>query len=345
MKPHCLSTPYQLALLALSTVVIPLAKAANNQQPIANAGIDQTAGFSTSVTLDGSHSFDPDGNIKKYQWQQIQGKKVALTNALSAKPSFSTPAKLKNQQALPLVFRLTVTDNQNRQASDTVVVMAVIGKLNDTGITTCSNASKNGLACPIAGYPGQDAQFGRDKTHNNQQDGHAGFSYTKINAIGKTLPTNAQDWRCVKDNVTGLIWETKTNDGSLHDKDWTYTWYEPNKSQNGGAPGLKNGGVCGGTSQCDTAAYVKAVNAAGWCGAKDWRLPTKRELRTLINYDKIPSVLDRAYFPNTLDNNAYWTSTPDAYEKHLAWCILFNHINTIVVDKGDRLPVRLVRQE
>ena len=28
-----------------------------------------------------------------------------------------------------------------------------------------------------------------------------------------------------RDNVTGLIREVKTDDGGLHDKDWTYTWY------------------------------------------------------------------------------------------------------------------------
>ena len=30
--------------------------------------------------------------------------------------------------------------------------------LNDTGITTCSNATQNGLPCPVAGFPGQDAE-------------------------------------------------------------------------------------------------------------------------------------------------------------------------------------------
>ena len=28
----------------------------------------------------------------------------------------------------------------------------------------------------------------------------------------------------MRDNVTGLIWEVKTDDGSVHDKDNTYCW-------------------------------------------------------------------------------------------------------------------------
>ena len=31
--------------------------------------------------------------------------------------------------------------------------------INDTGITTCSNATQNGLPCPFAGYPGQDSKM------------------------------------------------------------------------------------------------------------------------------------------------------------------------------------------
>jgi hypothetical protein len=32
--------------------------------------------------------------------------------------------------------------------------------LNDTGITTCSNATQNGLPCTVADFPGQDAEYG-----------------------------------------------------------------------------------------------------------------------------------------------------------------------------------------
>jgi hypothetical protein len=49
--------------------------------------------------------------------------------------------------------------------------------------------------------------------------------YTKIANDGSELPdsatlgTNPTDWACTKDNKTGLIWEVKTDDGGLRDKD------------------------------------------------------------------------------------------------------------------------------
>ena len=87
--------------------------------------------------------------------------------------------------------------------------------LNDTGITTCSNETQNGLPCPVAGYPRQDAEYGTNK-----------FDFTKIDANGNALPVTATNHSCVKDNVTGLMWEVKTDDGGLRDKDWYYTWYD-----------------------------------------------------------------------------------------------------------------------
>ncbi|MBP8283259.1 MAG: hypothetical protein KAX46_05010, partial [Chromatiaceae bacterium] len=101
--------------------------------------------------------------------------------------------------------------------------------LNDTGLDWCANASQNNLACPVSGFPGQDAESGRDVTHHDDSDGQAGFSFTKIANSGNALPaaaalgSGANDWACTRDNVTGLTWEVKTNDGGLRDQDWTYS--------------------------------------------------------------------------------------------------------------------------
>ncbi|MDA3789060.1 MAG: hypothetical protein PF503_11320 [Desulfobacula sp.] len=48
-------------------------------------------------------------------------------------------------------------------------------------------------------------------------------SYIKLDASGNDLADEAISWTMVRDNITGLIWEVKTDDGSVHDKDNTYT--------------------------------------------------------------------------------------------------------------------------
>lgn len=308
-----------LCLLVLPMLVAPVFGATVNQKPIANAGADQTVGFLMPVALDGRGSHDADGTIKKYQWTQIGGTKVTLARPSTARAAFRSPARLNNQESVTLVFSLSITDDQYAVASDTVTVtVQKFGNLNDTGITTCSDETKNDLACPVTGYPGQDAEVGRDVTYNNDLDGHNGFSFTKISSTGNALPANATNWNCVQDNVTGLMWENKTDDGGLHDKDWSYSWYEPDNSKNGGGyAGRQNHGSCGNTSGCDTYAYVNAVNAVGWCGFKDWRIPTVDELSGLGG--------DPVFFQNApLPTSWIWSSTPSAGNNIGVWIARLN---------------------
>ena len=98
---------------------------------------------------------------------------------------------------------------------------------------------------------------------------------------GALVGAGENGWACTRDDKTKLIWELKTNNGDLHDKRWTYSWYEPDAAKNGGYAGAQNGGSCRG-SDCDTAAYIKAVNAEKLCGKSDWRLPTNAELKGLV---------------------------------------------------------------
>jgi hypothetical protein len=211
--------------------------------------------------------------------------------------------------------------------------------LNDTGITTCSDKTQNRLPCPVAGFPGQDADSGRDVTQNNPKNGHAGFKLIKISATGEALPSKAKAWACVRDKVTGLMWEVKTNDRGLHDKDWRYSWYEPDASKNGGWVGLQNNGHCK-ASRCDTHAYVRAVNKAGWCGHRDWRLPARRELTSIVNLNH--RALDTAYFPNS-PHFWYWSSSPVAHDSSAAWFVGFDDGHDDWGYKDDDYYVRLVR--
>jgi len=92
----------------------------SNEPPTANAGPDQTAGEGVVVILDGSGSTDPDGGIAQYEWKQIYGPIVVLTNANTMQASFTTPDVGPSGAAL--IFELTVTDNGGLKSTAMCIV-------------------------------------------------------------------------------------------------------------------------------------------------------------------------------------------------------------------------------
>ena len=215
----------------------------------------------------------------------------------------------------------------------------ITGKLNDTGHTSCSNSSQNYLNCPVAGFEGQDGEHGRDVSHNDNSDGRAGFSFTKLDGHGNPLPASASDWRCVKDNVTGLIWEIKTNDGGLRDMNHTYTWYNSDPATNGGSVGVQNGGSCYSAGRCDTEKFVADVNAVGLCGARDWRMPAIEELLSIVDYNRLAPAIDTAWFPNT---SAYAVCSATPFEGY-SWALDLSYGYAHDYHNNDARRVRLVR--
>ncbi len=88
----------------------------SNQPPVADAGSDQTVDEGAPVTLDGTDSFDPDGDTLSFQWLQLLGPSVQLAGSDSALPTFTAPEVSSDTQ---LRFRLTVDDGQEGD-TDTV---------------------------------------------------------------------------------------------------------------------------------------------------------------------------------------------------------------------------------
>ena len=171
-------------------------------------------------------------------------------------------------------------------------VFAFAGPVPDTGQTKCYDNSRE-VPCPQPGeaFYGQDAQY-------------AGLtrSYTKLGQNGVALPdtaTEADGWLMTRDNVTGLIWEVKTDDGGIHDKDNRYSWAEAQS------------------------VFIVQVNQQNFGGFSDWRLPTVKELTLLVN-SGIPypgPTIDTAWFPLTA--SGYWSSTTGAYNTYGAWLVGF----------------------
>ena len=62
-----------------------------NTVPVCDAGAAQTVNEGGAVTLDGSGSYDPDGDPLTYAWTQVSGPAVVLSDPASAMPTFTAP--------------------------------------------------------------------------------------------------------------------------------------------------------------------------------------------------------------------------------------------------------------
>ena len=242
---------------------------------------------------------------------------------------------------------------------------ALAATLPDTGQTMCDNGSNVLVACTNANtgdnatYPRQDGRFGRDAnaaaaTLAKIGGGPAGFDYTKIANNGAALSastllgTAITDWACTRDNVTGLTWEVKTSTNTdLRFSGHSYAWYNTDAGTNGGNAGGASAFTCNGTlpgGQCNTQAFAAAVNAMALCTHTDWRLPTRRELQTVVDAGGSNPAITASYFPNTTAS-IYWSSSSNVPNPASAWIVDFANGVTNIGGKTFVSYVRLVRGE
>jgi hypothetical protein len=229
--------------------------------------------------------------------------------------------------------------------------------INDTGVTSCFNdttIASISVTTDAGDYPRQDCRYGRDAAQpagglSKTGTGGKGFDFTKISNNGADLPataalgTGATDWACTRDNVTGLTWEIKTTSG-LRNQTYTYTWYKSDSSSNGGSPGTASNSTsftCSPTGRCDTEKFTSDVNGQLLCGASNWRLPTRSELGSIVDFGRTSPATDTDYFPNT-PASAFWSDTA-AIGAPFAWQIDFDNGLTNLINKGIASALRLVR--
>jgi hypothetical protein len=87
-----------------------------NDPPVADAGPDQIGVAAGAIALDGSGSFDPDGDPIAFQWSQIAGQAVSIAGMGTAKAAFTAA------EGQMYSFRLTVKDDQGSQAIARVTI-------------------------------------------------------------------------------------------------------------------------------------------------------------------------------------------------------------------------------
>lgn len=157
---------------------------------------------------------------------------------------------------------------------------------------------------------------------NPQQDGHrVGF-----NALSYSAVAGQSTSACVRDNVTGLVWEVKAANGARSGTN-TYT------NTGSGEPG-------------DSSDYVAIINAMQMCGFNDWRMPTVEELLGIVDFGVGGSGarIRTSTFPFT-NTDFYWASNTYASDSTKAWSVGLgsNTAPITFVPKSAGAGVRLVR--
>jgi hypothetical protein len=112
------------------------------------------------------------------------------------------------------------------------------------------------------------------------------------------------------DRLTRLTWETKTDDGSIHDWDDTYTWST-------GSPWKEDGTAY--------TTFLATLNGTGFAGSSGWRLPSIYELNTLVEpgYPNCTSA-PCTTVPGETRSGVYWSSSTYPSGPFQAWYVGFN---------------------
>jgi uncharacterized cupredoxin-like copper-binding protein len=113
---HNVAHPVPVDVPRLRYEVLTRRVRTGNDAPVADAGPDQIGINAGVVTLDGSASYDPEGDPITFAWTQISGPAISLSGANTSRATFSA------SEGQSYVFRLTVTDDKGASSVARVLV-------------------------------------------------------------------------------------------------------------------------------------------------------------------------------------------------------------------------------
>lgn len=206
-----------------------------------------------------------------------------------------------------------------------------------TKLTTCERDLSICQATPPAEQAkllttGQTASYGTGDDGNLQK------------GVGREYTDNGDG--TISDIKTGLMWEKKSDDGGIHDKDNTYTWAS-------GAGFSADGTIF--------TEFLSALNAAGgFAGHTDWRLPNLTELESIRDLGAVSLAVPAAFNDNcglSSSGNAgcpvttcsctglygYWSSSTYAHYAWDAWLVVFSDGYGVPNIKSGEFYARAVR--
>jgi len=116
----------------------------------------------------------------------------------------------------------------------------------------------------------------------------------------------------VTDNITGLMWQDNA-EVTTTKKEWDLA-----------------------TSYCQSLSLSSYT---------DWRLPTIKELQTIISLSKSFPSIDNTFKKIASTTNIYWSSSEATKLTNEAWSVRFNYGYTMHLNKDERHYVRCVRDK
>ena len=95
----------------------------SSTSPVAHAGGDMMAAIGDTIALDGAKSYDPNGSIISYNWNQSSGPAVIIQDSTATRASFIIP---KVNRTSNFIFQLKVIDNDGETSTDHVKITVEI---------------------------------------------------------------------------------------------------------------------------------------------------------------------------------------------------------------------------
>ena len=142
----------------------------------------------------------------------------------------------------------------------------------------------------------------------------------------------------ITDSSTGLQWEAKTDDDSIHDVHRTFRW-------SAGSAFEPNGSVF-------TEFLVELNTVPCYADHCDWRLPTAAELQALVDHARFAPAADPVFNHLCVEGcsvcsctalDYYWSTPGLADLPDSAWAVDFNYGFVNGYDKTLPFPARAVR--
>ena len=129
-------------------------------------------------------------------------------------------------------------------------------------------------------------------------------------------------------------------DGTITDRKTGLIWKQCLEGQSGSD--CASGGVETFTWQQALQRAQTVNSSGGFAGFSDWRLPTIKELSSLVEHQCVDPAINLTRFPNA-SSAVLWSSSFNAGYRTYAWSVYFDNGETISYGKYYDFQLRLVR--